>query len=446
MPYTSITAGLLETRLTQAALTQLTQQAIYPRTAIVDYADGYFERGEDVKIRRPKRRTAVDFDPRAGALTMNEAEFFSGTFGLNRLWANGFPVYSHDPSGSLEIYINETGTIMAEAISRPNDDYMYQQFRTWSATTGAVALGKHAPVAITAALDSNNAFSDFNDDVLRNAGGVLDSINVPSIDRFAMLSTRAKTSFLGDSVMVEGFAAALNIASGGLIATGLPNGTFVQRYGFNVGGTNVVTGQTAVADLDTAASNQPLLPVASAAANTDFTIADESGTVLAGAVDITLTAGTALNVTGTGVAVGQIARINASNSLTGVAVAFGVILRIQSAGTTAPIITLIPYAADGTKLTAANIVSGQYLCVPSIPSVNEAHHREALLMATRQLRPPSDGSGAKSQFLRDPQSGLLLQVYTGSYDISRLRESRLYCMLTGSGISDYRKGVLMLSR
>lgn len=446
MPYTPISAALLEARLTASALTQLVQQAVYPQTAVVDYADGYFERGEEVKIRRPKRRTAIDFDPRAGAISLDEPEFFNGTLPLARLWANAYPVYSHDPAGSVELFIRETGAIMGEAISRPNDSYMYDQFRTWSATTGSVALAKHPPVAIVAALDTNNAFADFDDDVLRNAGGVLDSANVPAENRFAVLSTRAKTSFLGDSVMVEGFAAALNLAAGGLIATGMPNGRFVPRYGFATTGSNAVSGQTGVTDLDTASSSQALLPVASAAANTSFTVGDESGTVYAGAVDITLTAGTALNVASGGVAVGQIARINSSNSLTGTAVAFGVILRIASAGGTAPVITMVPYSASGEKLVAAQITSSHYFCVPSIPSVSEAHHREALLMANRQLRPPSDNSGATSELVRDPGSNLIMQIFQGSYDVSRLRESRLYAMLTGSGLSDYRKAVLMLSK
>ncbi|MFO0054163.1 MAG: hypothetical protein ACOVOV_16395 [Dolichospermum sp.] len=429
--------ALLETRIAQSALTQLNLMAMYPRVCVTNYEPGAFEVGNDVKIRRPKRRRATELNPRSAAGTFNEAAFFSGTVTLEKLWFDGWQTYGIDPRQTIETYLAETGSQMADAIATPNDEYMNSLFTTWSATTGAVALGANAPIGLAACVDSTTGqLTNFNSSGLTGAGVVLDKENVPKADRYALISPVAGGAFLSDSIAVTGFAAA-GIGGGQLIQEGMRN--FVPRFGFAVGTSNVIASQNAIADLDTSSGTQPSLAIASAAASTSFTYADNATTTYVGAVNLTLTCATALS---TSVAVGQIARLGTSGN----AKAFGVILRLDKTTPTAPVVTLVPFAPNGTKLTAADIVPGTDLfSIPSIPSINTVNHREGILMATRRIAEPSPGSGAVAASITDTNTNLTIQVFRGNYDTGTVSEKNAYYMLTGSKISDFRKCALILS-
>lgn len=429
--------ALLETRIAQSALTQLNLMAMYPRVCVTNYEPGAFEVGNDVKIRRPKRRRATELNPRSAAGTFNEAAFFSGTVTLEKLWFDGWQTYGIDPRQTIQTYLAETGSQMADAIATPNDEYMNSLFTTWSATTGAVALGANAPIGLAACVDSTTGqLTNFNSSGLTGAGVVLDKENVPKADRYALISPVAGGAFLSDSIAVTGFAAA-GIGGGQLIQEGMRN--FVPRFGFAVGTSNVIASQNAIADLDTSSGTQPSLAIASAAASTSFTYADNATTTYVGAVNLTLTCATALS---TSVAVGQIARLGTSGN----AKAFGVILRLDKTTPTAPVVTLVPFAPNGTKLTAADIVPGTDLfSIPSIPSINTVNHREGILMATRRIAEPSPGSGAVAASITDTNTNLTIQVFRGNYDTGTVSEKNAYYMLTGSKISDFRKCALILS-
>lgn len=438
MAYTPITAALLEQTVAARALTQLNRISVYGRTGISNYEPGAFQRGEDVKIRRPKRRVAQDVDPRGAGLTTSEGTFFNATVALEKLWGDGFPVYGHDASQAIARYVTETSGQMADSIATPKEDYEYGRFRAWTATTGAVAIGAHPPVQIVANVDSSGNFTDYDNVLLRAAGTVLDLQNVPSNDRFAVMSSTAKGAFLGDSIVVTGFASALNLGSGQLIQTGLPNNQFVERYGFQCAGSNTVSGQAATNMLANAAGGV----VASTAANTSFTYADYEATTYVGAVNVTLTAsGTTI---GGGVGVGQIAKIAATSG--GAVVGFGVILRIDTTTATAPVITLVPYAPNGTLLTAAQITTSHTMTIPAVPSVNTMHHREALLIANRAIAEPTPNSGARATTVVDAVNGNVLQLFSGQYDIRKLNEIIAVYLLSGARISDSRKCVLALSK
>jgi hypothetical protein len=323
---------------------------------------------------------------------------------------------------------------------------MYSKFRTIDATTGTgIQYGANAPLAICANVDAVGNFTDFNNTILRNGGYVLDNFLVPDRDgqRFAIIGSRAKADFLGDAIRVTGFAAGLQ-GSGDLIVNGLPQNTFAPYNGFSVGASNVVTGQAAVATMDTGAT-APALPVASVAADsTIFFDSIASTTTPLGVVGFTLTATTALKVSAGGVAVGQIAQVQTSSSVKTV-IAHFVILRIVTTSPTAPILYGVPYSPAGVKLTASDFAANNTVRIPLIGSVNEAHHREALLMATRPVRTPPANSGAISAIQVDPQTNLLVQIMIGTYDIKRVEQDRAYYMLTGSQISDWKKAVLLLS-
>ncbi|MBW4478609.1 MAG: hypothetical protein KME54_17555 [Tolypothrix brevis GSE-NOS-MK-07-07A] len=431
-PFSPNTA-LLETAIAQRALTQLNLAVMYPRVAVRDFEPGAFERGDSVKIRRPKRRTATDLNPRVAPFIFTEAQFFAGNVQLERLWTDGFLSYGYDSTQTMERYLEETAGQVADAIVTPNDSYMYSQFRTWNiAATGNVDLGDHPPIAISACVDSNGQLTNFSNEGLRGANVYLDKENVPPTKRYTIISSTAKGAFLGDSVVVTGFAAT-SIGGGNLLQRGLQLGDFVERYGFMVGGSNTVGNQTGVADLDTAGSVQATLPIASVAANTAFRYADNATITYVGAVDFTLTVGAALQNVG----VGQIARIGTSTKAT----AFGVILRI-----TGNVISLVPYAPNGAKLAVGDITPGTDLfSVPTISSVNTVNHMEGLVMATRRIAEPRRGSGAIAASIVDPTTSLSIQVFTGQYDLGTVSERNAAYMLTGSKITDFRKCGLILS-
>jgi len=441
---TSASSALLDQLVAAEALKQLNLRSVFPKIAVVDYNEGAFERGDSVTIRRAKRRIAQDIDPRAGSATYYEGEFISGTLSLEKLFVDGFPVYSNDAPVVVERYLKDTGIQLADALVQANDPYMYGKYRTWNIpTSGPVALGINAPIAIVASVsNSTGQLSTMSNTVVRYTETLFDIANVPYEDRFMVLSASAKGDFIGDGVIVSNLnlPANLRIQDSDYIGQGLGMGMFTQRYSFQITGSNAVSGQIGATQLDTHATNTATLAIASVAANTAFTYADYStgDTVYCGAVDFTLTVTTAL----TNVAVGQIVRIGSSSNTT----AFGVVLRINNTTATAPVVTLVPYTPSGIVLLPQQITPGTDLfSVPTINSVNVASHREALLMANRKLREPSPNSGVTAISLVDPNSNLVFQAMTGQYQIASFSETRSYSMLTGSQLSDLRKAALVLS-
>lgn len=419
-PFSPNTA-LLETAIAQRSLTQLNLAAMYPRVAVRNFEPGAFERGDSVKIRRPKRRTATDLNPRVAPYVFTEAQFFAGNVQLERLWTDGFLTYGYDSSQSIERYITETASQVADAIVTPNDSYMYSQFRTWNiAATGNVSLGDHPPVGISACVDANGQLSNFNNEGLRGANVFLDLENVPSTNRYCIMSSTAKGAFLGDSVVITGFAAT-SVGGGQLLQRGLQLGDFVERYGFMVGGSNAVGNQS----VSTTATT-----ISSVVADSAFSYADQGTVTSIGAVNITVSSSN-------GVAVGMIARIGTATKAT----AFGVVLRVSGS-----VITLVPYAPNGTKLLPNQIAPGTDLFnIPTIPSVNTVNHMEGLVMATRSIAEPRRGSGAVAASIVDPITSLSIQVFTGQYDLGTVSERNAAYMLTGSKITDFRKCGLILS-
>ena len=440
---TSITSALLQQSIAAKALTTLNQLSIFPLIATTDYETGEFQRGDQVTIRVARPKLAQDFDPRSGAFVYSEGTYASDVVTLEKLWTEGFPIYSHDAAAAVVKYIAETGDQVAKGIAVPNDAYMYSKYRTVPATSGAVQYFAGAPLQIAANVDpANGNFTAFDNQIALNAGQIFDTANVPPTDRFIVMSSVAKRSFLGDTVRVTGFAAATE-GSGRLIMDGLANNVFAPIYGFSAGASNTVTGQAAVVDMDTASSAQSELPVASVAQDTTkFFDSAKGATTPLGAIDLTLTAGTALYVGAGGVAVGQIAQIRTTGN---VPKAHMVILRITNAGTTAPIITGVPYSPAGILLTAADFVAGDKLRIPAIGSVNVASHKEGLLLANRPIQLPAANSGAVGAIQVDPITNIAITVIKGTYDNKTLSQIVSYHSLLGAKFSDHRKGALLLT-
>lgn len=445
--------ALLETAIATRALTQLNHVAIYPRVGVIGYENGAFERGDVVKIRRPKRYQAVDLDPRTSGYNFREAEYFSGEVKLERLWTRGFLLYGHDAAQTMAYYLAETSSQLADAIATPNDAYIYTKFRDWSGVasllaSGTYALGDTPPFALSFCIDNSGNLTTFNNEALRGASVFLDRHNAGN-DRYAVISSGAKGAFLGDSIAIEGSKMeASQDPTSNLVVRGIRQGDFVQRYGFAVAGSNTVGGQTGTLDLDTGTGTQATLPIASVAVNTQLSYADLDSTsfgtaALLGALDITLTVGTALTA---GVAVGKIARIAKSSSPGKNDTYYGVILRVNNTSLTAPIITMVPFMWNGDKVTQNGIIPGTHVfSVPDIPSVNTVNTTEGILTATRFIREPRLGSGALAVSIRDANTNMVMQVFTGNYDLATVSEKNAAYNLTGSKISDCRKVGLMLS-
>ena len=425
--------GLLEKRIADQALVQLKRACVFPRVAMTNYAQELYNYGDTVVFRRAKNRIAQDIDPRSEKAIFAEAQYSSGEIKLEKLFVDPILSYKYDSTRTITKYVQETAAMFVDSITTANDAYMYSCFRTWNIpSSGIVNLGAHPPIAIAACVDAGGQLTKFNGNGLTAADTFLSQENVPASDRFACLSSSAKGAFLGDAIIATGFVAA-TIGGGQLMQSGLQVGNFVERYGFMMAGTNTISGQAAVADLDSAANNQGTLAISAVAPNTDFRYADFQSTTNVGAVNLTLTVTTALQ----NVAVGQIARIGTANKAT----AFGVILRV-----TGNVVTLVPYSPDGIKLLPAEITTGtDVFSIPRIPSVNTVNHREGLAMATRLNLQPSPGSGAISETAVDPDTGIAIQIYSGNFEVDNLTEKKLAVMLTGSKFTDFRKGGFILS-
>lgn len=416
--------ALLEQAIAANTLTQLNLKCVFPKVATVNFEKGAFDKGESVKIRRPKRRRAQNADPRAGAITFNEATYFKGEVTLENIWSDGFLVYKIDPSQTASKYVKEVSEQSADAINTPNEEYLYSKFRTWALpATGVVELGAHAPIALVASVNGAN-YAAMDNQVARNAQLVADTANLPTSGKLSMiLSSKAKSDFLGDATIL-GFAG-MTAKAGDLISSGLRNGQFVERYGFDMTGSNVVGGQSAVASslAGIAISAAPVL-------NPLFLQADAQVATPVGTLDFACAAAPA------GFAVGQIAQIKKGTEIVG----HGVILRIAGNA-----VSLTPYDNSGALMVSAQFDGTEKLSIPFIPSVSPFFHEEALLIAQRLLQEPSDRSGAKAVTQVDSETNLTMQVITGNYQIERLREVNACFMMNGAKISDYRKAGLVLT-
>lgn len=433
MPPTYAPSAVIPQLTAAEALTQLNRRAVFARAARGDYEASAFEKSDTVTIRRARIVQSQDYDPRSGVpAATQEAGYVSATLTLERLFTAGFPVYSHDNKQARSKYVREYGEQIGSAIATSSDDYLYSKFRTLNiAASGAVAYGAHPPLSIVAA-DVNGELGDFNKNVLIAAGTVQNQNEVAANDRFAILSSAAAGSFLGDAVLVEGFVAT-SAGSSQLLQNGMAPGVFVPRYGFMAGSSNAVGSQAGVFDLDTGAGAQLTLPIGSVTPNALFTAADYAASTSLGTLDLTLTVTGALQ----NVAVGQICRLGTVNKTT----AYGVILRVI-----ANVVTIVPFSVKGTKLVAAQInLASDLFSVPTIGSISVAYQREALLFATRLIAAPSENSGASMTTMADANSGLGLQIIQGGYKVDEFKESQRYATLMGSLLSDHRKAVLILS-
>jgi hypothetical protein len=437
----ALDAKTIQLRLAQASLTQVFRNATMTQIGATvlgnDPLNQYFDVGDTVTVRRVKDSGAADeYNPRSGSDAPSaEPGYVTGQIVLEKLFTKAYPVYSHD--ANIASYLSDYAVSTGMAIKKSIDDYFYNRFRTWSLVgSGAENIDVHPPTGVSWKENSSGVLQGFSRDNLLYAGLILDQNEVPSTNRKARIGAVAKTSFLSDAIAVVGEPGAYAGSSPGtsLINTGLPIGTDIYRDGFLVSGSNAVTGQTAVADLGDGDATEPLATAADD--TTVFFKGDLATSTPLGAVEFTIDQTAALNA---GVAVGKIARIGAGNAT---AIAYGVILRVTAATKK---VWLVPYGPTGNIIPAATFTTSHSFSVPAIREVNVAAHTEALLYASRAILPPSADSGAVSASVFEAQTGLILQVLKGTYQINQFKETIRSAVLLGAKMTDYRKACLMLS-
>lgn len=441
--------ALQESLIAARALTQLNRYATFARTTFGSFTDQVAERGDIVTGRRPRTYAAAeDLDPRGGLNgTVAEPEYASFQFKLERLFSNGFPVYHPDLARSVGRYVEEYGNQVGASITKAFEDYVPSKARDYSMipTTGSYALVNCGFLTVIPSLTSDRtALTDLEATVLSKANGALSSRDVPIADSdnmFFVMPPFVNSSFIGDATLINSFVAAFGAGGPTILQRGLPSGQFLQRYGFNCtqSNANVLTaGQAAVSPILSGGS--AFANITAAVANTQILNGDVAGTPPLGAVTLTLGSSGSL---GSGVAVGQIARITPQS--TTVAKAYGVILRIDAANRT---VVLLPIAPSGRVLALAEITAGasdDRLSIPLIPNISLAYHREALAFETRRINAPSEGSGATGQIQVDPNLGLAIQVFSGNFDIDKITSKRRGYLLCGAICTDWRKGVIVIS-
>lgn len=433
--------------LADGSLFQLYRSSAFARAAVTSLEgrdlNSYFEKGQTTTLTRPKDiGEAQDYDPRSGSdASISETSFVNISLTLEKLFTAGFRVYSHD--ADVPRYTRDFSMSTGGAVRKSFDDYLYNTgFRTWSlAASGDVYLGNNPPVQICFQETSGGLLTDFSDQLLLSAGGTLGQADVPETNRFARLSARAAQSYMGAITPVTG--AALAQAGAPLAQMGLTQAAYMAQdfdmRGFMVRGSNAITGQTAVADLGDGAAVEPISAFATATGTDEFFFLDKATDTTAGAVRVTVDQTASLVA---GVAVGKIARIGGASAA---ALAYGVILRVDAANKH---VWLVPYNANGKALTAAELTAlggTPNFSVPQIGSVNVGYHREHLAFATRLLAQPGPGEGAVAEAAVDLDTGLIMQVFKGSFNIHRFAGGIRTACLCGAEPTDMRKATLLLS-
>jgi hypothetical protein len=441
--FNQLDQSLVQKYLSGGATTQLYRNTKFVQTGVSELQNDdlgkYFQKGQSVSIRRVRLSgDAEDFDPRGGVnAAQSEPNYEIHTLTLDKLWTKGFPTYSSD--ANVGTYIRDFATSTGSTIGKSlDDDFYLTGFRNWSKlpASGSVRLSNVPALQCVFAENGSGVLGQFSDDHLLAANKVLFQNDVPSNDRYAMLSPSAGMAFRKDITLVSGFAGAMaGQVPGSSIVAGVGD-LYVPRRDFMVGESNAVMGQSFVADLG---DGDPTDTISAVVADTTlFLDGDQMGDVPIGAVRLTLGVTAALN---SGIAVGKIARLGPD---AGSAKDYGVILRVDTSN---KYVWLVPYSATGDKLTAAQIsTTTDKFGIPAIGSVNPAYHREHLVYASRLLQPPSLGSGAVAITSRVPNlPELLMQIFMGSYNVDQFRESIRSSILIGCMPSDHRKAVLMLS-
>lgn len=429
--------------LAAGSLTQLYRNAAFPRAGVsslqADDLAQYFEYGQATSISRPKLTGAAeDFNPRGGSdASSAEPGNVITSLTLEKLYTAGYPIYAID--ADVERYMRDYSASTVGAIRQSIDDYFYDKaFRGWSglATSGTVSLSTHPPLQVVWR-ETASALTGLTDTQLVDAGAVLSKNEVPESGRYARVSHYAASSLTKDITPVT----SSSIVSGGsdfgtgLVINGMNSFMDIPYRGFMLAGSNAVTGQAAVADTGDGVATEPL--GAAVADTTLFLDGDQSAATPIGAVRFTIDQTANLAA---GIAVGKIARIAVTSG--NAAVAYGVILRVSAAD---KYVWMVPYSSTGVKLVAADFTTSQSFSVPAIGAVNCAFHQEHLVFANRLLRPPTVGSGAIAESAVDLNSGLVLQIFKGSYIVDRFRESIRSASLIGAQPTDLRKATLILS-
>ncbi|NEO83813.1 MAG: hypothetical protein F6J87_06055 [Spirulina sp. SIO3F2] len=420
--------------LASYTLKQLWGTGSYSKTTAtsleLDPSRVYDEYNEATILRPKKRGAAQDIDPRSGdEIQLNESNVVAVKVELNHLFSDGFPRYLMDAprqQTTLVRYgIQGTGNTIGSSFERMFYDECFRDYSQVS-PVGTVQYAKGAPLQLAFKEQLNGVLAPFAPDHLVHANSILGAADVPTMDRFALVSAFSAGDWALAAPTAEGQSGA-NVGGSLVVAQGLQQGQFIPRSGFRFGPSNTINGQEPV-------NGGVSEAITAIAADTSvFFDGDEAVPTLLGAVQFTMAA---LNPN---LAVGQIARLGPDNAP---ATAYGVILRLDSGSNS---VYLVPYNHKGQKLVAAKLTLADRFSVPSIPYVNTVHQREFLQFASRPLTPPAPGSGGimASQVL--PDYGVTVNFAIGGYIATKLQQPYVATLLCGCQPSDHRQAALLLS-
>ena len=429
--YGDLDNAAVQKDLANRILMQLYRRAIFPRAAATDY-DGNpgFQKLQTISISRPRIVEAQDFDPRGGVdATSEEPGYVIVNLTLERLFTQGFPIFVHDAPMNIARYRRDYLESLEGSLRRAFDDYLYSRcFRDYSAIpdTGVARVGATSPIQIvtTAYTPGTDTFAEYDATAQIRTNTRLSENDVPVTDRFMILSHRAYAGFLGDQLMVGGFAASTAPRTPGGDIIERPGDRFIERFDFLTNRSSAIQSQLGLpgTTFDTNVWDTTTFLL-------DDTFTDTPLEVLQ------MTASTPGPNFGN-FTKGSIVRFTLNSREV-----FGVVLRVEGGDT----IYIKPYYSDGTALPLNTPVVSAAATLPSIPSVNVGYHREHLIYATRLKASPSPGSGATVANARSPYMPVVLQIFSGSYNVDRFRESNRLSLLCGAVPTDWRKSVLVLS-
>lgn len=407
-------------------LFQLYRNAVMPQTGVTEYnGDPGFEKLQTISISRPRIVEAQDYDPRSGVDAISqEPGYVICDLTLEKLFTQGFPIFSHDAGMNVERYRRDYLQSVEGSIRLAFDNYLYQRcFQDYSsiADTGVARVGATSPLRIVATdydptLDS---FAEYDDKAQIRAMVALGEEEVPVGGRYMVLSHRAFGGFIGDRFTATNEPAVL-----GQNVLENPGARFIRHT-----------------DFLTAASNAVAQQVGELGATFDTNVWDTVTYLRDDNFTDTPLGVLFMTASVPGPNFGNFAKGKIIHFTLNSRQVFGVVLRVDGADT----IHVKPYYADGTEVPVGTVIASADVTMPTIPSLNVGYHQEHLIYATRLMAAPSPGAGATVANAASPLIPVTLQIYTGSYNVDRFRESNRLSLLCGAKPTDWRKSVLVLS-
>lgn len=411
----------------------------YVMTGQTEWDPTQFQQGDTITLHgAADRGEAESVDPYSlTPATVRNPEDVTVQLALENIFTDQFRVFSTD--ANVDRYINTNASASANAVGKAVENYFYEKCFTDFTNipgTGTYSFNADPTLSVVWREDGSGNLLPMTRNLLYDAQASLDTRNVSVDGRWAITSPYGVTDYFSDAPTDEGDVGT-QARGAEILQAGLPMGMFIDRGGFMFGKSNAVRSQPALADIE---GGNPTTAITAVADDTtlffDGTFHSAFATLI-GAVELTTAA---LTSGAEELAVGDTVRIGPTG---GTATAYGRVIRISPARTE---VYVVPYDAQGRKLTAAEINTGtDLLSAPLIGKLGTAHQTQYLSYAFRALRPPSDFSGARMVQVRDPFTNIMLMLIMGNYQVNLFSETMSSTALCGTKPTNHNKATMLLS-